>query len=529
MSLTKVTYSMIEGATVNIFDYIPQSEHAAIEAGTSTYDCTTAIALAIADASAAQGDPYGYEKVIIFPEGWYNVQYIDLTARRNVWMWAQGYVVIKGIDSAAKNFIYGSTNYDPITPSNSTQTDNAFLGGPGQWEFFAAPGTSYAYGMRLEHFTSSHFENVSAGSGYVTSGGNITAAYLQYTYSNLFVNCGFSCPAAPPPGGKSIGLAMGNNNVNSNTFIRCNWQGAGATAAPYTDTIGVFLAGNNNVFDNCDLSALDTAFSGVGKGIQIRNVYSEYVTTFLKGGPGATLQGCVVQGGLIEIVNNGSAFDATDIENLTIIGGYYKGAFAGTRNFIEGTSGSLYGINVIGPRLETGAFANTYNGTYQNPDFLAEASILQAKWLTFPQNVQLCSDPNTLDDYEEGTFDAAITFGGASTGITYTQKQCSYTKIGNRVTVSGSILLSSKGSATGIARIADLPFAITNAFNSSAPPSLWLSKVTFADVPSGYGNINATTIDLTEVTNGGVVSFLTDADFANDSQIIFQMTYRTSA
>ena len=47
MSLTKVTNSMISGATVNVFDYIPPEEHAAILDGTTTYDCTPAFILAI--------------------------------------------------------------------------------------------------------------------------------------------------------------------------------------------------------------------------------------------------------------------------------------------------------------------------------------------------------------------------------------------------------------------------------------------------------------------------------------------------
>lgn len=437
MSLTKVTYSMIEGATINVFDYIPQSEHAAIEDGTSTYDCTTAIAQAIADASAAQGDPYGYEKVIIFPEGWYNVQYVDVTARRNVWMWAQGYVVIKGINSSTKNFIFGSTNYNQANPAASTQTANCFLGGPGQWEFFAAPGTSYQYGMRLEHFTVSRFENVSAGSGYVAvtdvNGvtGSVVAAYLQYTYSNLFIDCSFSCPSAPPVGNKSYGLFMDNDNVNSNTFIRCNWQGASATAAPYTDTIGVGMSGSNNVWDNCDLSALNTAFIGVGRGNQLRNIYSEYVTIFVSGSPAGTLDGLVVQGGLIEIVNNGSAFVAQNTQNLTIIGGYYKGAFAGTKTFINQTAGTLYGLICVGPYLNPGDFANTTSGTYRNPDALAYANVLQAKWLTFPTTQQASAEPNTLDDYEEGTWTPTKT-----TGTAYTSASGRYTKVGNLVTAT---------------------------------------------------------------------------------------------
>ena len=47
MSLTKASYSMIQGAPVNAIDYIPLAERAAILAGTSTYDCTSALQSAI--------------------------------------------------------------------------------------------------------------------------------------------------------------------------------------------------------------------------------------------------------------------------------------------------------------------------------------------------------------------------------------------------------------------------------------------------------------------------------------------------
>jgi hypothetical protein len=453
--------------TVSVFDFIPVAEHAAIQAGTSTYDCTAAIAQAIDNCSAVIGQPYGYEKCIVFPEGWYSVQHIDLTARRNVWMIAEGYVIVKGINSTTKNFIFGSTNYNPSNPGASTQTANCFLGGPGQWEFFAAPGTAYQYGLRLEHFTTSRFEKVSAGSGYVTvtdtnaATGSRVAAYLQYTYSNIFIDCGFSCPAAPPVGGKSFGLIMGQDNNNSNTFIRCTWQGASATAAPYVDTVGVFMSGNNNIWDNCDLSALNTAFLGNGRGHQIRNVYSEYVTTFVSGAAAGTLDGLVVQGGIIEVVNSGSAFYPQNTQNLTIIGGHYKGALAGTKTFIDQTAGTLYGLNVIGPVLNPGDFANTTSGTYRNPDTLAYASVLQAKWLTFPANQQGTTEPNTLDDYEEGVWTPTKTAGTA-----YTSATGRYVKVGNLVTATFIVQFAVESNASSSA-MSGFPFSAGGATSES--------------------------------------------------------------
>ncbi len=485
---------------ISIFDYIPPSEHAAIQAGTSTYDCTAAIAQAIANNSAVVGQPYGYEKVIVFPEGWYSVQHIDLTNRRNVWMWAEGYVLIKGIDSSTKNFIFGSTNYNPANPAASTQTANCFLGGPGQWEFFAASGTAYQYGLRLEHFTISRFEKVSAGSGYVAvSGattpnldGSVVAAYLQYTYSNLFIDCSFSNPAAPPVGNKSYGLFMGNNNVNSNTFIRCNWQAANVTTAPFVDTIGVAMTGNNNVWDQCDLSGLDTAFIGGGRGNQLRNIYSEYVTTFVSGPAAGTLDGLVVYGGIIEIANNGNAFYPQNTQNLTIIGGFYKGAFAGTKTFINQAAGSLYGLNSIGPFLNPGDFANTTSGTYRNPDTLAYASVLQAKWLTFPSTQQTSTNANTLDDYEEGTWTPTKT-----TGTAYTSASGRYTKVGNLVTATFIVQFAVEANSSSSA-MSGFPFSAGGSASESNGLAVGYQS---ASIQVG-GSLSTTTMTFRQIGTG---------------------------
>lgn len=488
---------------VSVFDYIPPSEHAAIQAGTSTYDCTAAIAQAIANNSAVVGQPYGYEKVIVFPEGWYSVQHIDLTNRRNVWLWAEGYVLIKGINSSTKNFIFGSTNFNPSNPAASTQTPECFLGGPGQWEFFAAPGTSYQYGMRLEHFTSSHFENVSAGSGYVPvtdvngATGSVVAAYMQYTYSNLFINCGFSCPAAPPVGNKSYGLFMDNNNVNSNTFIRCNWQAANVAPAPFSDTIGAWLSGTNNVLDQCDLSGLATAIVATGRGHQIRNIYSEYVTTFLSGPPTAgTLDGCVVQGGIIEIANNGQAFYPKNTQNLTIIGGFYKGAFAGTKTFIDQTAGTLYGLICVGPYLNPGDFANTTSGTYRNPDALAHANVLQAKWLTFPSTAQPSAEPNTLDDYEEGTWTPTKT-----TGTAYTSASGRYTKVGNLVTATFIVQFAVETNASS-SEMSGFPFSAVGSASDSNGLAVGYQS---SSIQVG-GSLSTTTMTFRQIGTGVVSS-----------------------
>jgi len=492
--------SMVSGETANVFDYIPRAEHLAIQNNTSTYDCTEDIALAISENSAVSPGTYGKEKTIVFPQGLYCVKYIDLTAKRDVWLFTNGYVIIKGVDSSVKNFVFGATNYNPVIPENSTSTTNCFLGGPGQWEFFAAPSTSYQYGMRLEAFTSSTFENVSAGSGYVAitdvnnATGNVVAAYLNYTYSNIFTNCGFSCPTAPPEGKKSFGIFMDSNNVNSNTFIRCNGQGANVTVAPYANTVGVNINGSNNVFDNCDFSALDTAFFGGGSGGQIRNTYSEYVTTFLSGPFAGQLLGCVVQGGFVEIVNDGNAFVPQNTENLTIIGGRYRSAFSGSRTFINQAAGTspntLYGVSVINPNLAPDSFSNFITGTYRNG---GETNILQTRWLTFPSTQVATTEPNTLDDYEEGTWTPTKPAGAA-----FTSSSGNYTKIGNLVTATFLVEFPSEVSSVA-ASIVSFPFS---AMGGTAERNGLALGYNTSSVNVG-GSLSVTTMNLRIVGAGG--------------------------
>lgn len=133
---------------------------------------------------------------------------------------------------------------------------------------------------------------------------------------------------------------------------------------------------------------------------------------------------------------------------------------------------------------------------------------------------------NALDDYEEGDWTPAITFGGGSTGITYQSRGGKYTKVGRQVSVSAYILLSSKGSSAGAAAIEGLPFTIANAvgFYSSASLSA-LSQLTFSGIPSGYGAVGSTKIELVESLTTGTQLGISNTNFTNGTQILLQFTY----
>ena len=139
------------------------------------------------------------------------------------------------------------------------------------------------------------------------------------------------------------------------------------------------------------------------------------------------------------------------------------------------------------------------------------------------------AEANSLDDYEEGTWTPTITFGGGAAGLTYNTQYGVYTKIGNVVHFSFRLILSAKGSSTGGAVMAGLPFTSANTNgNFGAVP------VAFADAVSSFDKTltwivdpNATTIAL-RYCNGTNYADLNDTNFTNSSNIIASGTYRTA-
>ena len=81
--------------------------------------------------------------------------------------------------------------------------------------------------------------------------------------------------------------------------------------------------------------------------------------------------------------------------------------------------------------------------------------------IKFPATQVPSADPNTLDDYEEGTW-TPIIGGDTETGQTYIQQIGTYIKIGQVVVLYAKVKLSNKGTITGIyTKIKGLPFSMS--------------------------------------------------------------------
>lgn len=121
----------------------------------------------------------------------------------------------------------------------------------------------------------------------------------------------------------------------------------------------------------------------------------------------------------------------------------------------------------------------------------------------------------------------ALTFGGGSTGLTYSAREAYYSRVGKLVTLQARILLSAKGSSTGAAKIS-LPVAAKNVTAPCAVGPVW-----FDALDSGVTHMvarvddNAATASLYKQGAGGLVA-ATHADFTDSSEIIVTLTYQAA-
>ena len=155
----------------------------------------------------------------------------------------------------------------------------------------------------------------------------------------------------------------------------------------------------------------------------------------------------------------------------------------------------------------------------------ANGGILQlSSGITFPAAQVASADPNTLDDYEEGTFTPTVIGSTTAGTATYAAQNGRYTKIGRLVQFELDIAWSA-GTGTGNLRIAGLPFTSNSnrpdpAVAISAPEAIALSAGHYL---SGYVLRNATQIILLQHPTGGGGGSAVSYDAA--AEIIITGTY----
>ncbi len=131
--------------------------------------------------------------------------------------------------------------------------------------------------------------------------------------------------------------------------------------------------------------------------------------------------------------------------------------------------------------------------------------------------------------YASGTWTPDLSFGGATTGITYSSRSGFYMHMGKLVFVQAIVILSSKGSATGNATFSNLPVT------SSASTYGWLT-LAWQNMTSSYVNMtgyvatSSTQVSIRGITAASTtnISNVTDAGFANNTILYIHGVYRAA-
>jgi hypothetical protein len=154
--------------------------------------------------------------------------------------------------------------------------------------------------------------------------------------------------------------------------------------------------------------------------------------------------------------------------------------------------------------------------------------VVNANGIAFPATQSASADPNTLDDYEEGTWTPSY---GGSTGdptVTFSTQFGYYTKIGNFVYCNLRINLSAASGGSGSLRLTGLPFTpqnLTGCFHTSG--FAYRANWTVAGPDGGYVINNQAFLYMFAGAVTGITA-LTPTNLSNTAQLILSFTYTTA-
>jgi len=160
------------------------------------------------------------------------------------------------------------------------------------------------------------------------------------------------------------------------------------------------------------------------------------------------------------------------------------------------------------------------NGGIVSGGISSTGVISPSQGVKFPAVQYSSADPNTLDDYEEGTFTPVITGTTTAGAGTYTIQTGNYVKVGRAIHISTNIQWTAH-TGTGNMTLSGLPFISSSDNNSQsafvlgyvnnialiagniamAINNIGTSVISFRQSPSGGGASNYVPMD----TNGGFV------------------------
>lgn len=453
-----------------------------------------------------------YGKCLEIPEAVY-----ILTAGSINWAAAKFTVVGHGLPTlqyvgAGQGFVANATGIGPGYLKRFRVENLLILGSPTLTDGFALTGmvqtrvknvevrecTTNAFIIKDD--VSGYYENLLHSNPYGTTkptyGLRVTSAGTSYTADTTFVNCvsedfpGIGCYMEKASGcimiggtfeGCATGMVVGPTSAH-NKFDSVWFE--------VNSTKDIEEAGLGNSYHNCHFGSNSPSLPNV--------IVSTGQSTKFHGGYMRTAQ--------LQATSRDTKFFGVGLDQNS--GGSL--GITGTGTY------STYGCTKIGNSFET---VGNYNDKFG-----------PVAHVRFAATQEQSSDPNTLDDYEEGTWPATLVCGtSGSIALTAGFDTGSYTKIGRLVTVTGILDVASVSSPVGTLSISGLPFQPLGTEAVRSAGSIFATGLAAGSVAP----IMCRAITLTNVI--GVSKFVAGnaaalaGDVVAGSQFYFSITYNTAS
>ena len=472
MSLTKVTYSMINGPIINPVDY---------GASTASADNTAAIQAAL-DAAAAAGGA-----IVQLPAGTFSFSG-TITVKSN--MKFCGVSLGFGSYSSTVLRYTGSGVAIQIGEGGYANGFYSKLQGFKLVNGGSSVGTTVGIYIRA---TQTEIEDVTvmddAGFGF---NDGIKTDYTNTTFTHIMRRVYvYGC-------GTGFYLRKVNNVVLDACFIESNNTGVYITEATNIALVnGCVLECFGDIPRGAETATSCCIEATNVTGLTVRDWYSEVAAnaTTAIGQQFIRLQtvngGCIDSGYMYTQGDNSIAYPLielkdSNVKNLAITNNSFNRL--GTDAYVVGASGG-------------GSVANVY---VANNFYTSNAYDYNPNWTP------------------------TILIGGSSTGITYSSQVGDWWREGNSIVVSGQITLSSKGSNTGVVTIGGLPLPMQRRLNAQCFGVLMVSSATALSASQTFCRATSNSSQLRlqyRLTSSTNEVAYTDAELSNTAEIQFQITY----
>lgn len=543
MALTKVSYSMIDGAPINVLDL------GAVGDG-STDD--TAAFQAAADLGGT----------IFVPDGSYKItSTINVTKGTTFVGSSKTSALIYNYTGGSDCFYFYTTNtaqyvyladcgFQSISIfSTSAQTTGAGikLSKCERFSMFDVEITGHPIGLHIQGGQLSQYIDINiigygVGSYFAGSTGikieeaSTAGSTYQPAYTHQFTNIYVG-------GSLLLDSCVEINSGDGIRFVNCYFNSGYNSIVKFAVTNATqYIAPVN--FQSVYFDGVDPATGSQHGLLFASTVVNANVSVFVDG---SFIWGC--QDNIIELTD--VAFNRLNLVNCNVSGtqkwGIYNsgtGAF-NTRiqisnsrfeNITTGTNnGGIYANNADLIALSnntfigitsTGATAISLAGSITS--YTATGNVFENNTSNFASTATItkkCVSANTID---QGTFTPVLNFGGGNTGITYTTSIGKYVVVGNTVFASVYMLLSNKGSSTGVVSITGLPFTSVADNVTTGPLSIGSAGSTVGNGSlSSIISGSSTAITLNQ-TASGTETQLTDASFTNTTYLSVSISYAIS-